>query len=45
MNFDDCIISNEEPDIKKVNGVCIVEYKLDTQKITKGLKTEEKDEI
>ena len=45
VNLGDCIISNEEPEIKKVNGVCIFEYKLDFQKITKGLKTEQKDEI
>ena len=45
VDYSDCIISNEEPQIKKVNGVCILEYKLDFQKITKGLKTDEKDEI
>ena len=45
VNFGDCIISNEEPEMIKKNGVCIIEYKLDFNKITKGLKTEEKDEI
>ena len=45
VNFGDCIISNEEPEIIKKNGVCIFEYKLDFQKITKGLITEKIDEI
>lgn len=45
MNFGDCIISNEEPAVNKVNGVCIFEYKLDFNKISKGLKTEEQDMI
>ena len=45
VNFGDCIISNEEPEIIKKNGVCIFEYKLDFQKITKGLKTKQEEEI
>ena len=45
VKFDNCIISNEEPDIKKVNGVCIFEYKLDKKKVKKGLKIKKEDEI